>query len=295
MREGKDFEDAEKQAAAGFLQLLAPTACKHVIYLSGIVNETNLSPHLSSRLAVEKILNEGPIPVTVLRAGIVVGSGSSSFEIIRDLVEKLPVMITPKWVMTQCQPIAVRNVMEFLAGVLLKEAYYRQNYDIGGPGVLTYKEMMLQFAAERHLKRTIITVPVMTPKLSSYWLYFVTSTSYPLAKNLVDSMKINVVCRPNTLAAALNITLLSYREAVDIAFQKIEQNEVVSSWKDAFSAFNTNPAISKNMVVPEFGCFKDVKEQEMGDHQEQIFNNIWSIGGDKGWFYGNALWKARGF
>ncbi len=295
MREGKGFEDSEKKVACEFLRLIETTSCKQVIYLSGIVNEQALSAHLSSRMAVEKILTEGKIPVTVLRAGIVVGSGSSSFEIIRDLVEKLPVMVTPKWVNTLCQPIAVRNVIEFLSGVLLKQKFYHQNFDIGGTEVLTYKAMMLQFAAERKLKRTIVTVPVMTPKLSSYWLYFVTSTSYPLATNLVDSMKVNVVCRPNTLAEELNIKLLSYREAVAIAFQKIEQNEVVSSWKDAFSAFNTNPGISKNVDVPTYGCFKDVKKREVTGQQEYVFNNIWSIGGEKGWFYGNSLWRARGF
>ncbi|MEO5593854.1 MAG: SDR family oxidoreductase [Chitinophagaceae bacterium] len=295
MREGAGFEDSERMVAKEFLRLVEKTRCRQIIYLSGIVNERTLSAHLSSRLAVEQILEQGKIPLTVLRAGIVVGSGSSSFEIIRDLVEKLPVMITPKWVTTKCQPIGVRNVIEFLSGVLLKEKYYHKNFDIGGTDVLTYKEMMLRFAEERKLKRIIITVPVMTPKLSSYWLYFVTSTSYALAKNLVDSMKVNVVCRPNTLAAELRITLLSYREAVAMAFQKIEQNEVVSSWKDAFSAFNTNPSIGKNADVPSYGCFKDVKQMDITGQQDYVFRNIWGIGGEKGWFYGNSLWRARGF
>ncbi|MEO5684834.1 MAG: SDR family oxidoreductase [Chitinophagaceae bacterium] len=295
MKEGAAFENTEKRVAEGFLQLLSATGCKQIIYLSGIVNEEELSKHLSSRLAVEKILRAGNIPATVLRAGIIVGSGSSSFEIIRDLVEKLPVMITPKWVETKCQPIAIRNVIEYLTGVIMQPAYYNHDYDIGGPEVLTYKEMMLQFAAERKLKRTIITVPVMTPKLSSYWLYFVTSTSYSLAKNLVDSMKVNVVCRPNQLAEELGIEVLTYRQAVSMAFQKIEQNEVVSSWKDAFSAFNTNPAIIRNVEVPGYGCFTDVKKRLIKDNEEDIFANIWSIGGEKGWYYGNALWKARGF
>lgn len=295
MKEGASFEDTEKRVAEGFLELLSPVHCRQIIYLSGIVNEQELSRHLSSRLAVEKILRSGDVPVTVLRAGIVVGSGSSSFEIIRDLVEKLPVMITPKWVETKCQPVAIRNVIEFLKAVMLKTAYYNQDFDIGGPQILTYKEMMLQFAAARKLKRTIITVPVMTPRLSSYWLYFVTSTSYSLAKNLVDSMKVNVICRPNNLAAELGIHLLTYREAVDMAFQKIEQNEVVSSWKDAFSAFNTNPGIIRNAEVPSYGCFTDIKKRVIPGNEDAIFANIWSIGGEKGWYYGNALWKARGF
>ena len=295
MKEGASFGETEKRVAEGFLALLAPTRCQQIIYLSGIVNEQQLSKHLSSRLAVEKILRSSKFHVTVLRAGIIVGSGSSSFEIIRDLVEKLPVMVTPKWVQTKCQPIAIRNIIEFLSGVILKPAYYDKDFDIGGPEVLTYKEMMLQFAAARHLKRTIITVPAMTPKLSSYWLYFVTSTSYPLAKNLVDSMKVNVVCRENTLAQDLNIQLLTYRQAVEMAFQKIEQNEVVSSWKDAFSAFNTDPSIIHNAEVPSFGCYTDVKRRVIENNEEQLFTNIWSIGGETGWYYGNALWKARGF
>ena len=270
-------------------------SCRQIIYLSGIVNEKELSKHLSSRLAVERILRSGNIPTTVLRAGIVVGFGSSSFEIIRDLVEKLPVMITPKWVNTKCQPIGIRNLIEFLTGVLLKDAYYNQDFDIGGPQILTYKQMMLEIASVRKMKRRIFTVPVMTPKLSSYWLYFVTSTSYLLAKNLVDSMKVNVICRPNHLDQELNIHLLSYRQAVEIAFQKNEQNEVVSSWKDAFTAFGTNPSIIRNVEVPSFGCFIDVKMRDMGADEETIFQNIWPIGGEKGWYYGNALWKARGF
>ena len=295
MRDGKGFEDTEKQVAAGFLNLLGPTRCRQIIYLSGIVNERELSPHLASRLAVEKILRASSFPTTVLRAGIIVGSGSSSFEIIRDLVEKLPVMVTPKWVQTRCQPIAIRNVIELLSGVMGKPEYYGRDFDIGGSEILTYKEMMLQFAAARHLKRTIVTVPVMTPRLSSYWLYFVTSTSYPLAKNLVDSMKVPVICRPNTLAETLGIHLLSYRQAVDMAFQKIEQNDVVSSWKDAFSAFNTSLSIIDNAEVPTFGCYKDIRERVIENNEEQLMTNIWSIGGQKGWYYGNALWKARGF
>ena len=295
MREGSKFESVEQKIAERFLELISATRCKQIIYLSGIVNEQELSKHLSSRLKVEKILRSGAIPATVLRAGIIVGSGSSSFEIIRDLVEKLPVMIVPKWVETKCQPLAIRNVMEYMTGVLLNEKYYNTDHDIGGPEVLTYKQMMLQFAEVRKLKRRIITVPVMTPKLSSYWLYFVTSTSYPLAKNLVDSMKVNVICRPSNINADLKVKPITYREAVEMAFQKIEQNEVVSSWKDAFSVFDTNPGIIKNLTVPTYGCFFDTKKQEVGDREEEIFSNIWKIGGDTGWYYGNKLWKARGF
>jgi uncharacterized protein YbjT (DUF2867 family) len=291
---GADFEDEESKTAKRFLELIEKTSCKQIIYLSGIVNEKELSKHLSSRLNVDNILNSGKIPVTVLRAGIIVGSGSASFEIIRDIVEKLPVMVTPKWVNTKCQPIAIRNVVQFLSGVLMKENTFHNNYDIGGPEIMTYKEMLLHFAKVRNLKRRIYTLPVMTPRLSSYWLYFITSTSYTLAVNLVNSMKINVICRKNNLAEELGIQLIAYDRAVQMAFEKIEQRMVLSSWKDAFSSSHSKIDFMKYVEVPTFGCFKDLKWREVPNNPEKVMANIWSIGGERGWYYGNTLWKFRG-
>ncbi len=290
-----DFAEKEAAAAENFIKILEKTACRQTIYLSGIVNEEELSDHLSSRFNVEKILRSGKIPATVLRAGIIVGSGSASFEIIRDLVEKLPVMIAPKWLNTLCQPIAIRNVIQFLAGVMLREDTFGKDFDIGGPEVLSYRQMLLEFGAVRKLRRYIFTVPVMTPKLSSYWLYFITSTSYPLAINLVDSMKVNVICRPNSLAEDLGIELLTYRQAVELAFRRIEQNVVISSWKDAFSSFDTNPRLMEYVEVPKYGCFKDFKKRDVTGKVDEVLERIWSIGGTTGWYYGNFLWKIRGY
>jgi len=194
-----DFESLEAKSAQNFVQLLSKNSCKQIIYLGGIANIEELSKHLSSRQRVEEILRTSTIPVTALKAGIIVGSGSASFEIMRDLVEKLPVMITPQWLNTKSHPIAIRNVLQFLNGVLGREESLGKSFDIAGPEVLTYKEMLLQFGHVRGLKRYIFTVPVMTPRLSSYWLYFVTATSYKLAVNLVDSMKIEVIGKPNDL------------------------------------------------------------------------------------------------
>jgi uncharacterized protein YbjT (DUF2867 family) len=296
MSSSGDFEAKELATAKNFLQQIEQTNCQQIIYLSGIVNEAHLSKHLHSRLAVENTLNASRIPLTVLRAGIIVGSGSASFEIIRDLVEKLPIMITPKWLNTKCQPIAVRNVIQFLSGVLLKENTYKKHFDISSNETLSYKEMLLQFAAVRKLKRLIITIPVMTPRVSSYWLYFVTSTSYPLAVNLVNSMKVNVIAEPNTLAEDLSIELLSYKSAVQLAFEKIEQNHVLSSWKDSFSSSNANQQWMDNVEIPQYGCFKDLKWKEIKDsNSEKVLDNIWRIGGERGWYYGNFLWRIRGF
>jgi uncharacterized protein YbjT (DUF2867 family) len=289
-----DFTSMEAESAENFISALNSTRAKQIIYLGGIANEKVLSKHLHSRKNVEGILGSGTVPLTTLRAGIIVGSGSASFEIIRDLVEKLPVMIAPRWLNTKCQPIAISNVIEFLARVLFREETYNKSYDIGGPDILSYKQMLLGFAQVRGLKRKIFVVPVMTPKLSSYWLYFVTATSYTLAKNLVDSMKVEVVCEPNNLSQLLGIDLIPYKKAISLAFDKIEQNEVISSWKDALTSDILNKGIAQYIEVPVNGCFKDVRKIKI-NNSEDVINKIWSIGGKNGWYYGNWMWVVRGF
>jgi hypothetical protein len=203
-------------------------------------------------------------------------------------------MITPKWVLTKTQPIAIRDVIHYLIGVLLKEECYNDSFDIGGPNVLTYKQMMQLYAKTRGFKNWIYTVPVMTPKLSSYWLYFVTSTSYKLAVNLVDSMKMEVICSDNRLQKMLGIKPISYTEAIKLAFVKIEQNLVISSWKDSLVSSRFDYNLSEFIQVPTFGCLKDEKKLKI-HNPEKVLNNIWTIGGAKGWYYGNWLWQARGF
>lgn len=288
-----DFDEKEALSAENFNLYMAQTGVKQVIYLSGIVNEEKLSKHLKSRKNVESILYQGNYNLTVLRAGIIVGSGSSSFEIIRDLCEKLPVMITPKWVLTKTQPIAIRDIINFLTGVLGKKETYNDSFDIGGPDIITYKEMLKQYAAVRGFKNWILTVPIMTPKLSSYWLYFVTSTSYKLAVNLVDSMKMEVVARDNRLQKILGIETHTYKEAIDMAFKKIEQNLVISSWKDSMVSGRFQRNLEKYIQVPKYGVLKDEKKIKVKD-PVGVLENIWKIGGEQGWYYGNWLWKIRG-
>lgn len=295
MSDTNNFEKLEELSARNFLELARKMNSKQIIYLGGITNNEKLSKHLSSRKKVEEILCSSDIPLTALKAGIIVGSGSSSFEIIRDLVEKLPVMITPKWLKTKTQPIAIRNVLEYLTGVLLKSDTFNQAYDIAGPDILTYKQMLLQFAQVRGLKRFIFTVPVMTPRISSYWLFFVTRTSYKLAVNLVNSMKVEVIAKENNLSKLLNITPISYMEAVKLAFQKIEQNDVISSWKDSLVSSYTQNSLREQINVPTHGCFLDKRVRLISQDEKQVLENIWSIGGERGWYYGNWLWNLRGF
>jgi uncharacterized protein YbjT (DUF2867 family) len=291
-----NFEKLEAESADNFVELIKQTSAKQIIYLSGITNENKLSRHLASRKNVEEILSHASVPLTVLKAGIIVGSGSASFEIIRDLVEKLPVMIAPKWLKTKHQPIAIRNVIECLTGVLLNEKTYNKSFDIGGPDIINYKEMLLQFAEVRGLKRLILALPIMTPRLSSYWLYFVTATSYKLAVNLVNSMKIEIIAKDNSLTKMLDLKLISYKDSVRLAFDKIEQNIVPSSWKDSLISSSQENTLQSHLNVPVNGCFIDKRVKEINEGMlEQILSNVWSIGGDRGWYYANWLWHLRGF
>lgn len=294
MSNSKNYMDLEVLSAENFRKTINESTAQHVIYLSGIVNEHYLSPHLASRLKVENELVQGKYNFTALRAGIIIGSGSASFEIIRDLVEKLPVMITPKWLHTKCQPIGVKDVISFLSQTLFKKECYNENYDIGGPDVISYKEMLLGYAKARGLKRTIAVVPVMTPKLSSYWLYFVTSTSYKLAVALVHSMKIEVICRNNELAELLDISTINYQDALSRTLQKIEGHQIISSWKDSFISGRFDFNISEFLNVPTFGCFIDSRQRRVNNKHRTI-DKIWRIGGNSGWYYATVLWQIRGF
>ncbi len=290
----EDFTRIESDSAKNFVELINRSTAKQIIYLSGIVNDDALSSHLLSRKNVEDILKTSKVPATVLRAAIIIGSGSASFEIIRDLVEKLPVMIAPRWLKTRCQPIGIRNVIQYLQGVLLKPESYNQSFDIGGADILTYKEMLLGYAKVRNLKRLIITVPVLSPKLSSLWLYFVTSTSYSLARTLVASMKNEVICNDTRIQQVVPIKILHYQEALRLAFDKISQKDIISSWKDAISQDTMQNNFLDNRQVPEHGVLIDKRIIAFERDKNEVIENLWRIGGVRGWYFGNWLWRIRG-
>jgi hypothetical protein len=203
-------------------------------------------------------------------------------------------MITPKWLNTKCQPIGVDDVINLLNRSLFNETTYKNNYDIGGPDILSYKEMLLGYAKARQLKRWIYTVPVMTPQLSSYWLYFITSTSYKLAIALVNSMKIEVICRPSDINKILNVNPISYPEAIIRTIEEVDSDKVISSWKDSLVSGVISTDLKKYTKVPEYGCYKDERKHAIIDRTNTI-NNIWRIGGKSGWYYANWLWGLRGF
>ena len=288
------FDQLESKAAENFKQYMEATEVRQVIFLSGIANQTKLSRHLASRKKVENILKSHSYSLTVLRAGIIVGSGSASFEIIRDIVEKLPVIVAPKWILTKTQPIAIRDVISYLHGVLFNEKCTNRTFDIGGPEILTYKDMMIRYAKQRKLKRPFFTTSLISPRISSYWLFFITSVSYNLAISLVESMKTEVVCKNNDLEKILQIKPITYDQALQYAFLKIKQHLVLSSWKDSIISSSLGLSLSDFIEVPQFGCYKNIKRYKVEDI-DRVILNIWTIGGDKGYYYANWLWKIRGF
>jgi uncharacterized protein YbjT (DUF2867 family) len=291
-----EFKEKEMAIAENFVSFIDGTTARQIVYLGGISNAESLSPHLESRLATENYLSKSKIPLTVIRAAIIIGSGSASFEIIRDLVEKLPVMIAPRWLNTRCQPIGVRNIIHYLAEILGKEGSFGKIYDVGGPDILTYKQMLLKFASVRKVRRWIIPVPVMTPRLSSYWLFFVTSTSYRIAVNLVESMKNEVIAEKGNIKELIQQDLLTFEESVALAFSKIAQNLVTSSWKDNLLESGASGSLGQYIQVPEYGTFSDIQKKNFHeDKLEQVLDNLWAIGGERGWYYGNWLWKIRGY
>lgn len=212
---GKNLIETEEQIAHNFISAIEKTFCKQIIFLGGIIeDEKKLSPHLRSRLAVEKILQASRIPCTILRSSIIIGNGSASFEVIRDLVDKLPVMIAPKWVKSMCQPISIHDVLFYLTGVLLNPLCYGKIYDIGGPQALSFQEVLQGYAHFKKLKRYIFDVPLLTPRLSSYWLVFITSVQFSICKYLVESMKQHTRKLNTAIDEILPHDCLSYEESL---------------------------------------------------------------------------------
>lgn len=217
------FETRERTAALNFITAASNAGIRRVIYLGGL-GETGsgLSEHLRSRLEIGNLLKAAPFATTFLRAAIILGKGGASFEMIRCLVERLPVMITPRWVNTRCQPIAVDDVIRYLIGCLHDERTVGETFDIGGPEILTYREMMERFAAIKRKRLLIIPVPVLTPKLSSYWVWLMTPVKPSISMPLIEGLANEVVCRENRIRELITFKLTSYDDAVRIALVEEE-------------------------------------------------------------------------
>ncbi|GHC41643.1 SDR family oxidoreductase [Roseibacillus persicicus] len=296
MGAGGDFAEREERTARNFLNWVEKGDCERIIYLGGLVDEEDqLSQHLGSRRNVEKILGGGQADLTVLRASIIVGSGSASFEIVRDLAEKLPVMICPRWVNTRCQPIAIRDVIFYLTALLDCAETRAGVFDIGGPEVLRYRDLLSGYAEVRGLSRHFIPVPYFSPHLSSWWLYLMTSTRFSLAQALVNSMKNETVCREHRIRELIPHELSTYRVAVERALSRIAQNRVPSSWTDALIDDRLDPRFIDAVKVPEHGVYRDRQKVALVASREEVIQAIWSLGGERGWPSMNWAWGVRGW
>jgi uncharacterized protein YbjT (DUF2867 family) len=295
MGSGDDFAHMEEQCASNFSGAAKTRGWQRIIYLGGLADDEGpLSQHLSSRRRVEDILRGSGVPLTVLRASIIVGSGSASFEIIRDLAEKLPVLITPRWVHTHCQPIAIRNVLDYLTGLLQHPETAHGSYDIGGPEVMSYLDLIKGYCRVRGLRRIFLPTRLLSPRLSSGWLCLLTSTSFPLARSLVDSLTHETICHDSKIRGIIPLELLTYREAVERALARIAQNHVPSSWIDSLAAGTLSPRLFAAIKVPEHGVLKDSRVVPLTASRDEVIARIWSIGGEAGWPSMNWAWGLRG-
>jgi uncharacterized protein YbjT (DUF2867 family) len=292
----KDFAKADRTAAANMALVAEQFALQRIIYLGGLgEQEDQLSEHLRSRAEVANVLRSGKVPVTVLRAAMIIGSGSASFESLRYLVDRLPIMITPRWVSTPSQPIAIRDVLYYLVGCLDHAELAGEVLDIGGPDVVTYRQLMELYAEEAGLpKRLIIPVPVFTPKLSSYWIHLVTPVPAYIAQPLADGLRNPALCKDDRIKSILPNKLLSCREAIQLALQQLKEQQIESHWIDAGVAPIAEWAQPHDVAWAGGTVYEDRRTLIVDATLEQVWNTIASIGGQTGWYYLDWLWQLRG-
>ena len=287
---GSEYASRDLKLATTFANSARQAGVSRLIYLGGL-GETgaNLSEHLTSRRAVEKALIDGGVPVTSLRAAMIIGSGSASFEILRYLVQRLPIMVTPKWVTTPCQPIAVRNVLNYLVGALEKNETAARVFDIGGPEVLSYHQIMDIMAEELHLRRRIIIpLPILTPLLSSYWIHLVTPLTKDVARPLAEGLKNPVIAREDSITKIIPQELLTVRQAIKAARSKTADGTVETSWSMA-GPIEGDPDWAGGTV------FEDVREVQVNAPPHAVFQAVSLLGGDHGWYSAKYLWSLRGW
>jgi uncharacterized protein YbjT (DUF2867 family)/uncharacterized protein YndB with AHSA1/START domain len=296
-----DWEARELRAAINVRDAAAANGLRRIVYLGGLGGGSvsddgpELSTHLTSRHEVGRILASGSTPVTELRAAVVIGSGSASFEMLRYLVEKLPVMVTPKWVGTLCQPIAIRDVLRYLVDVLANDATAGRVLEVGGPDVLTYRQMMDIYAEEAGLaKRRIVPVPVLTPRLSSLWVGLVTPLPASLARPLVNSLVNEVVVNDHAIEDLCPGERTSYRDAVRLALGRIKSANIETTWFDAAVGGRVSEPIPTDPEWSGGTVLADTQDVFIDAPPAVVFDAIVRVGGEHGWYAGEWMWAMRG-
>ncbi|MBK5254510.1 MAG: SDR family oxidoreductase [Vicinamibacteria bacterium] len=293
MAAGQAFRERDRLMALGFGQAAAKAGVRRLIYLGGLGDPEKVnSKHLVSRQEVGRCLADGGVPVIEFRAAVIVGSGSASFEMIRHLTERLPVMITPTWVNTRCQPVGIRSVLEYLVEALDHPTAHGI-YEIGGLDVLSYREMMLRYARIRGLRRFILTFPVPRPELSSRWVDLVTPIPYRIAHPLVESLQTEVVVRDNRAFRDFSVRPSGYDAAVRRALSRMAQDGVETTWASSLSSF-ANDQPEADVLGSHEGLLLDQRRRRVKAPPAHLFEAICALGGEEGWPAGNALWQLRG-
>jgi len=286
---GPEYRACDLALAETFGRAAGNAGVPRIIYLGGL-GETGkgLSRHLASRREVEAALGRGGVPVTVLRAAMIIGSGSASFEILRYLVERLPIMITPRWVSTESQPIAVRDVMHYLIAALETPATIGRTLDIGGPDVASYANIMREMASSLHLRRRlVIPVPVLTPRLSSLWIHLITPLNASIARPLAEGLKNRVVCRGDEARRLMPHECLTIRQAMDAALARVHAGDIETAWSDA-GVMPGDPSWAGGTV------FVDRREVITPASPAAVWSSVCSLGGGRGYYATDWLWRVRG-
>jgi uncharacterized protein YbjT (DUF2867 family) len=288
------FSKRDIQAATNFAAAASNAGVQNIIYLGGLGDpDSNLSEHLRSRQATGEALRQFNVPVTEFRAGMVVGSGSLSFEMMRHLTERLPVMIAPRWVFTKTQPIAIRDVLNYLISALQNQSSIGRTIEIGGSGILTYAEMMMTYARIRGLKRLIIRVPFLTPRLSSYWVHWVTPVSANIATPLIEGLRNELIVRdPAANKLFPEIKPIDFESAVRLALARIEDGEIETLWSDAL--VSSNGDLKPVHLAQEQGILIERRQKQVPIAPGVIFQAFSGVGGERGWPPYNWLWQVRG-
>jgi uncharacterized protein YbjT (DUF2867 family) len=294
MSDAADFYKRDLVAARNFARAAAGADVERIIYLGGLGDpDADLSEHLRSRQLTGDALRESGVPVTEFRAAIIVGSGSISFEMVRYLTERLPIMICPQWVFTRVQPIAIRDVIDYLVSCLEVPASEGRVIEIGGADVLTYGDMMLLYAAERGLRRLLIPVPVLTPHLSAYWVHWVTPIPAEIGHPLIEGLRNEVIVRDNTATTLFpDVQPLDYPTAVRIALDGLEAGQIETTWSDALASSQGDRPSA--VLTTQEGMLFEQRQVVVGAPPEVVYRKFSSLGGQKGWLYFNWAWRLRG-
>jgi uncharacterized protein YbjT (DUF2867 family) len=287
----RGFAERDRRAARDFAEASARAGVSRIVYLGGLGDDSaDLSHHLASRHETGAELAAHGVPVTEFRAAVIIGSGSASFEILRHLTERLPIMITPRWVGTRCQPIGIRDVLDYLVGAL-EHPEVTGIVEIGGPDVLSYGDMMRTYARLRGLRRLMIPVPVLTPRLSSYWVNLVSPVPAAIARPLIEGLRNEVVVRDPGPASAFAVHPLPYAEALQRAIDRTDRHDVESTWFDAIAAPDK---VSLSSLTSTEGMIVERRQRAIPATSAQAFAEVERVGGDAGWPYANLLWRVRG-